>query len=207
MSTWSRAGETGGVLPSVLERLGVFLENSQDLKDYITSAMVYPMFLVLVGGLSIIVMLTFVIPKFSLIFADMGQAMPASTQMLLAISNGLRDYWWAYYRAVIAGISLLIRQYIRTPAGRLRFDRLKFQAPVVGRLIKSVEAARFSRTLGTLIRSGVPILQALTLVREIITNKEISVFPENRQRPGQGRRYAVGFPGSGRMFFRRWRCR
>lgn len=168
-----RAGETGGVLPAVLERLGVFLENSQDLKDYITSAMVYPMFLVLVGGLSIIVMLTFVIPKFSIIFADMGQAMPASTQILLAISNGMRDYWWVII-GVIAAISVIIRQYIRTPAGRLRTDRLKFRAPVVGRLIKSVEAARFSRTLGTLIRSGVPILQALTLVREIVTNQEIS---------------------------------
>jgi general secretion pathway protein F len=135
--------------------------------------MVYPMFLVLVGGLSIIVMLTFVIPKFSIIFADMGQAMPASTQILLAISNGMRDYWWLIIGIIVA-MSVIIRQYIRTPAGRLRTDRLKFRAPVVGRLVKSVEAARFSRTLGTLIRSGVPILQALTLVREIITNQEIS---------------------------------
>lgn len=168
-----RAGETGGVLPSVLERLGVFLENSQDLKDYITSAMVYPIFLVLVGGVSIIIMLTFVIPKFSIIFADMGQAMPASTQILLAISNGLRDYWWVII-GIIAAISVMVRQYIRTPAGRLRSDRLKFRAPVLGRLVKSVEAARFSRTLGTLIRSGVPILQSLSLVREIVTNQAIA---------------------------------
>lgn len=168
-----RAGETGGVLPTVLDRLGVFLENSQDLKDYITSAMVYPMFLVIVGGLSIIIMLTFVLPKFSIIFADMGQAMPASTQILLAISNGLRDYWWVII-GIIAVIFVMVRQYIRTPAGRLRSDRLKFRLPVIGRLVKSVEAARFSRTLGTLIRSGVPILQALTLVREIITNQAIA---------------------------------
>ncbi len=168
-----KAGETGGVLPAVLDRLGVFLENSQDLKDYITSAMVYPIFLVLVGGLSIIIMLTFVLPKFSVIFADMGQAMPASTQVLLGISNGLRDYWWAIV-GLLAGIIILFRQYIRRPTGRLWFDRLKFRAPVIGRLIRSVEAARFSRTLGTLIRSGVPILQALSLVREIITNQAIA---------------------------------
>ncbi|MDO9263828.1 MAG: type II secretion system F family protein, partial [Desulfosalsimonadaceae bacterium] len=88
-----RAGETGGVLPAVLERLGSFLETSQDLKEYITSAMVYPLFLVFVGGISIIIMLAFVVPKFAVIFADMGQAMPGSTQVLLAISHGLRAYW------------------------------------------------------------------------------------------------------------------
>jgi type II secretion system protein F len=181
-----KAGETGGVLPAVLDRLGVFLENSQDLKDYITSAMVYPIFLVLVGGLSIIIMLTFVLPKFSIIFADMGQAMPASTQVLLSISNGLRNYWWAIL-GVIAVIVIMIRQYTRTPAGRLRTDGLKFRAPVMGKLIKSVEAARFSRTLGTLIRSGVPILQALSLVREIITNQAIAaslITVNNRVKEG-----------------------
>ncbi|MEZ4550110.1 MAG: type II secretion system F family protein [Desulfobacterales bacterium] len=87
-----KAGETGGVLPAVLERLGSFLENSQDLKDYIKSAMVYPLFLVFVGGISIVIMLAFVVPRFAVIFADMGQAMLASTQLLLGISHGLRDY-------------------------------------------------------------------------------------------------------------------
>lgn len=168
-----RAGETGGVLPAVLDRLGVFLENSQDLRDYIKSAMVYPLFLVFVGGVSIIIMLTFVIPKFSVIFSDMGQAMPMSTKILLGMSNGLRDYWWVI-AGVIAVLAILIRRYIRTPAGRIKADRMKIKAPVIGKLVKSVEVARFSRTLGTLIHSGVPILMALHLVREIITNQLIS---------------------------------
>jgi general secretion pathway protein F len=168
-----RAGETGGVLPAVLERLGEFLESSQDLRDYIKSAMVYPLFLVLVGGVSIIIMLTFVIPKFSIIFSDMGQAIPASTQLLLGISNGLRDYWWLILIAVAAMVAA-VRQYVRTEKGGYRKDRLALRMPVVGKLVRSVEVARFSRTLGTLIRSGVPILQAMLLVRQIITNRLIA---------------------------------
>jgi type II secretion system protein F len=169
----TRAGETGGVLPAVLDRLGLFLENSQDLRDYITSAMVYPLFLVFVGGVSIVIMLTFVIPKFSVIFADMGQAMPLSTKILLGLSNGLRSYWWLIV-GLIAAVVFLIRRYVQTPAGRIKADRLKLTWPMIGKLVKSVEVARFSRTLGTLIRSGVPILMALQLVREIITNQIIA---------------------------------
>jgi len=168
-----RAGETGGVLPAVLERLGEFLESSQDLRDYIKSAMVYPLFLVLVGGVSIIIMLTFVIPKFSIIFSDMGQAIPASTQVLLSISHGLRAYWWLIL-LVLAALVFAVKKYINTRKGRYRADAYALRMPVVGRLVRSVEVARFSRTLGTLIRSGVPILQALSLVRQIMTNRLIA---------------------------------
>ena len=172
-SNMVKAGETGGVLPVVLERLGTFLENSQDLKDYIKSAMVYPLFLVFVGGISIIIMLAFVVPKFAIIFSDMGQSMPFSTQLLLSISHGLRDYWWLII-AVIGTIIYLTKKYVQTPAGRLKTDRIKVNSPIIGTLVKSVEAARFTRTLGTLINSGVPILQALRLVQEIITNQLIA---------------------------------
>jgi general secretion pathway protein F len=168
-----RAGETGGVLPAVLERLGSFLETSQDLKEYITSAMVYPLFLVFVGGISIIIMLAFVVPKFAVIFSDMGQAMPGSTQVLLAISHGIRAYWWIIIGVIVA-IVFGIKKYIKTPKGRMATDRFKVNAPVTGNLVRSVEVARFSRTLGTLIHSGVPILQAMVLVREIITNQVIA---------------------------------
>lgn len=181
-----RAGEAGGVLPAVLERLGSFLENSQDLKDYITSAMVYPLFLVFVGGISIIIMLAFVVPKFAIIFADMGQAMPTSTQVLLAISHGIRDYWWIIL-AGSGGAVFLVKKYIQTPAGRLKADRLKINGPVTGTIVKSVEVARFTRTLGTLIHSGVPILQALRLVQEIITNRVVAAALEtvyNRVKEG-----------------------
>lgn len=168
-----RAGEAGGVLEAVLERLGIFLESSQDLKDYIKSALIYPVFLVFVGGISIIILMTFVIPKFSVIFADMGQAIPASTRFLLEFSEVLRLYWWIML--VGAGLAaFLIRQYAGTPAGSLKMDAYKMKIPVMGGLVRKIEVARFARTLGTLIKSGVPILQALELVRNIITNKVIA---------------------------------
>ena len=173
-----RAGEAGGVLEAVLSRLGEFLESAQELKDYIKSAMVYPLFLVGVGGVSIIILLTFVIPKFSIIFSDMGQAIPLSTQLLLGVSELLQSYWWAILILLGAGY-FFIRKYINTPAGRLKFDRKKMKFPVVGGLIKKIEVARFARTLGTLTKSGVPILQALTLVKDIMGNKVIAGSMEN----------------------------
>jgi type II secretion system protein F len=173
-----RAGEAGGVLEAVLSRLGVFLESAQELKDYIKSAMVYPIFLVGVGGVSIIILLTFVIPKFSIIFSDMGQAIPLSTQFLLGVSELLQSYWWAILILLGAGY-FFTRKYINTPAGRLKFDRKKMKFPVVGGLIKKIEVARFARTLGTLTKSGVPILQALLLVKGIMGNKVIAGSMEN----------------------------
>lgn len=168
-----RAGEAGGVLEAVLGRLGAFLESSQDLRDYIKSALVYPVFLVLVGGVSIIILLTFVLPKFSIIFGDMGQTIPITTRFLLGFSGVLRSYWWA----ILMGLGLvffLVRRYLRTPAGRLKFDRRKMNLPVVGDLVRKIEVARFARTLGTLTKSGVPILQALNLVKDIMMNQVIA---------------------------------
>lgn len=168
-----RAGEAGGVLEAVLARLGAFLETSQDLKEYVKSAMVYPLFLVFVGGISIIILLTFVIPKFSIIFSDMGEAIPLPTQFLLGLSEVLRGYWWVVLGG-LAGLYFLFRQYVRTAAGRLKLDKYKLNFPVSGDLVRKVEVARFTRTLGTLVRSGVPILQALNLVKEIIGNEVIA---------------------------------
>ena len=168
-----KAGEAGGVLESVLGRLGAFLESSQELKDYIKSALVYPLFLVFVGGASIIILLTFVIPKFSVIFSDMGQAIPFSTRFLLDLSEVLRTYWWVMLGGLVA-IFLFLRRYFSTRAGRLRLDRNKLSFPVVGGLVRKIEVARFARTLGTLTKSGVPILQALVLVKDIIGNRVIA---------------------------------
>ncbi|MBS3759508.1 MAG: type II secretion system F family protein [Desulfobacterales bacterium] len=173
-----KAGETGGVLPSVMDRLGAFLENSQEMRDYIVSALVYPMFLVFVGGASIIIMLTYVLPKFSVIFSDMGQTIPASTQIILGFSGFLRSYWWL----VIAGGIVLyfcFKRFKSTEAGRYRWDRFKINQPMLGSLIKMIEIARLTRTLGTLIRSGVPILRALNLVKETAGNIIIIMAMEN----------------------------
>jgi general secretion pathway protein F len=168
-----RAGEAGGVLEAVLGRLGTFLENSQDLKDYIKSALVYPVFLVLVGGVSIIILLTFVLPKFSIIFGDMGQAIPLTTRFLLGLSHILRDYWWVILGGLGAAC-FFFRRYLGTPGGRLKLDQTKISLPVAGDLVKKIEVARFARTLGTLTKSGVPILQALSLVKDVMGNQVIA---------------------------------
>lgn len=168
-----RAGEAGGVLDAVLERLGEFLESSQELVDYIKSALVYPLFLVFVGGLSVIILMTYVIPRFSVIFEDLGGAIPPSTQLLLSASELLRGYWWALLPGVILAIFGFSR-YAASPRGKARVDRVKLRLPLFGELIRKIETARFARTLGTLVRSGVPILQALSLVRDTIDNSVIS---------------------------------
>ena len=168
-----KAGEAGGVLDDVLERLGSFLESSQELKDYIKSALLYPSFLLGVGTLSIVVLLTFVIPKFSLIFNDMGRSIPLATQLLLSFSTVLKNWWWLI-AAVLAVIFFLFKRYTETESGRYLYDTWKLRMPVLGDLIRKIETARFSRTLGTLVHSGVPILQALELVKDIISNKVIA---------------------------------
>ncbi|WP_373499512.1 type II secretion system inner membrane protein GspF [Desulfococcus sp.] len=168
-----RAGEAGGVLEAVLDRLGLFLESSQELRDFIKSALVYPVFLVLVGGVSIIILMTFVIPKFSMIFSDLGASIPFSTRLLIGTSAWLKSYGWT----LLVGACAVVIGYGRfagTPSGRLRIDRFKLTFPLMGELIRKIEVARFARTLGTLVRSGVPILQALRLVKDTIGNQVIS---------------------------------
>lgn len=192
-----RAGEAGGVLEPVLVRLGMFLETSQDLKDYIISAMVYPIFLVLVGGASIVVLLTFVIPKFSLIFSDLGAAIPLSTRILLGLSSFIRGYWWAMVASIVL-LYYFFWRYSRTPEGKLNIDKQKIRLPILGDLIIKVEVARFSRTLGTLIRSGVPILQALALVKDIIGNRVIAASMDDiREKVQKGDRLSKPLSSSG----------
>jgi general secretion pathway protein F len=173
-----RAGEAGSVLDTVLDRLSIFLESAQELRDYIRSSMVYPLFLVFVGGISIIILLTFVVPKFSLIFADMGQAVPVTARFLLGLSDVLKHYWAVILGILGAGGYLVIR-YIRTPAGRMKLDRYTLKLPVSGDFVKKVEVARFARTLGTLTQSGVPILQSLKLVTDIAGNQVIAQALKN----------------------------
>lgn len=168
-----RAGEAGGVLELVLSRLSLFLEDSQELKDFVKSSLIYPLFLLFVGGLSVIILLTFVIPRFAVIFSDMGQTIPLSTRFLLGFSEILKIYWWLILGFGIA-ISVIFSRYKRTPAGHFKIDQYKIQAPVIGELIKKIEVARFTRTMGTLMKSGVPILQALNLVRDIIGNRIVA---------------------------------
>ena len=168
-----KAGEAGGFLDLILKRMSIYLNDIKDLKDYIVSAMIYPLFLICIGGISILVLLTYVIPKFAVIFADLGQAIPFSTQLLLSTAA----FFQRYVLLLLAGFAAVIflwRRFSMTPAGRYRIDSFLTTLPVVGGFIQELETARFARTLGTLIKSGVPILGSLTLVQGVIRNRVIA---------------------------------
>ncbi len=169
----TRAGEAGGVLNIILSRLAKYLQTSKEMKDYLISVLIYPAILTFASGLSIIILLTFVIPRFAKIFADMGKAIPLPTQILLSISQFVTSYWWA----LAGGLVLAwfgIKSYIKQGEGKVQWDQLKLRLAIVGNLVRQIEIARFSRTLGTLIQSGVPILQAIQIVRETVNNEIIA---------------------------------
>jgi general secretion pathway protein F len=168
-----KAGEVGGFLDTVLQRLAEYLERAQEVQDEIKSALAYPVILVIVGGVSVFFMFTYVLPKFAVIFADLGSALPAPTRLLLAISHGLRSYWWAL-PLVGVGAWVGMRQYLATPQGRFTWDRLRLRVVVLGPLLLKREVARFARTLGTLLKSGVPLLQGLEVVEAVVGNLMIS---------------------------------
>jgi type II secretory pathway component PulF len=164
-----RAGEVGGVVETVLERLAEYLEASERTRESIKSAMMYPIILVVVAGGAIALMLTVVLPKFAMIFDDLGSAMPASTRMVMAISDAVLAYWWAIL-IVGVGVYYGIKRWLATPQGRERYDRFLVDAPVLGDLVRKLQIARFSRTLGTMLKNGVPLIQALEIVRAVVAN-------------------------------------
>ena len=166
-----RAGESGGVLDVVLDKLNEFLESSKALKEHIVSVMIYPAILMATSGLSIVVLLTYVLPKFSVIFEELGGALPVPTQILLAFSNGLKMYWWVVV-AIAAAAWIMLKNYKRTETGKLNWD--KFKLRMMGDVIQKLETARFCRTLGTLLKSGVPLLQALNNAKDVINNQVIA---------------------------------
>ena len=181
-----KAGEAGGFLDLILERISLYLRDIKDLKDYIVSAMIYPLFLVCIGGISILILLTYVIPKFALIFEDLGQAIPLSTQLLLGTAAFFQKYVLLLL-AVFAALVFFWRRFAKTAAGCYRIDSFLASLPVAGGFIRELETARFARTLGTLIKSGVPILGSLALVQGVIRNRVIAQsidFVRERVREG-----------------------
>jgi len=168
-----RAGETGGFLEQVLSRLVDYLERAQQLRDELSTAMMYPMFVTAVMGMSMVFLMTFVVPKFTDLFATSGAAMPLPTRMLLGISDLLANYWWVLI-LLVAGAIYGFRHWVGTPPGRLSWDHWRLRMIILGDIVRKTEVASLTRTLGTLLRSGVPMLQALGIVREIVGNQVIS---------------------------------
>ncbi len=183
-----KAGESGGFLETILSRLAQYLQSTKEIRDHLISVMIYPLILTLVTGISITLLVTFVIPRFARIFSDIKQAIPLPTQIVLTFSQLVRDYWWVGLGAVLL-IYLGLKAYAKNEERKYRWDRLKLRWIILGDLTKKVEVARFARTLGTLLQSGVSILPAFNLVKEISQNLAISrsiTHVHNRLREGKG---------------------
>jgi general secretion pathway protein F len=168
-----RAGEVGGFLNETFERLSQFLEASESLRTTLINAMIYPALLTCVGIGAIIILMAFVIPKFTQIFSDMGRALPLPTVILMNTSAAVTHYGWLMLLG-LAALFFLWRRALAEPAGRMRWDKWILRWPVVGDLLLKVEVARFTRTMGTLLHSAVPMMQAMNVVSDIVGNRAIA---------------------------------
>ncbi len=165
-----KVGEASGKLDRVLVRYAKFAEQQYDLKQKIKGALFYPMILLAAGVAVTLFVVTFIIPQFAEIFLKVGIKLPLVTQVLYKIGTGIKQYW--YLGALLVGIlALAIKLYLKTERGRLNFDRFKLKMPVFGSLHRKVVVSGFSRTLGTLLASGVHILEALDIVKGVVGNK------------------------------------
>jgi general secretion pathway protein F len=168
-----RAGEASGTLPAVLDRLVEFEEFSAELRGYLVSALIYPMLLLGVGGVAIAFLLGFVVPRFAQIFEEAGKELPLPTQVLMDVSQALRDYGWVALLAIVVAV-LLVGRWVHTESGRLRWDRWRLRVPLLGDVSLKLEIARFAKTMGTLLAQAVPIISALRLTREVLSNRRIA---------------------------------
>jgi type IV pilus assembly protein PilC len=166
------AGEAGGILDTILMRLAVFMEKNDALVRKVKGAMIYPAVIMSVAAIAITVLLVFVIPTFSSMFASANIPLPLPTRIVIGLSNALKSYWWAVI-AVIGGSGFLLRRYYATPNGKLNIDRLMLRAPVLGDVLRKSAVSRFTRTLGTLISSGVSILDGLEITAKTAGNRVI----------------------------------
>lgn len=168
-----RAGEASGALDVVLDRLAAFGEHQEILKSRFKSAMVYPIFMAMVGSLVLFCLITFVVPNITKMFADMQQNLPWPTVILITASDFLRNYWLMLAIALLASI-LTLAHYATTERGGRTWDTISLRVPVIGTMKRLLAMARFSRTLGSLLRTGVPLLTSLTIVRNIVNNRLIA---------------------------------
>ncbi|ADW16843.1 general secretion pathway protein F [Desulfobulbus propionicus DSM 2032] len=164
-----RAGEASGSLDVVLDRLAEFGENQHAIRSRVKAALLYPIFMAVVGVVVLFLLITFIVPSITSVFEGTQQALPLPTLVLIGLSTVLKQFWWALLFAV-GGIIAAVRWYIATPDGRRRWDTLKLTLPGVRDLSIKTASARFSRTLASLLLSGVPLITALQIVRNIVDN-------------------------------------
>lgn len=193
-----RAGETGGNLEEVLERVAIQLEKDDHLKRTVRSAMVYPILIGVFAVAVLIGMVLFIIPIFADMFEDLGGELPALTQFMITLSDGMRAYWYLMF--IIPGVLVFaFRKWKRTDRGGLMWDTIKLRFPMrIGDIVRKIAVARFSRTLGTLTASGVPILQALDITARTAGNRVISdPMGEVAERVREGQPLAVPLARTG----------
>jgi general secretion pathway protein F len=186
-----RAGEAGGALGTVLQRLAETMERNKELRESVRSALIYPTILVFVAVASVMILLVFVVPQFESTFAQAGKALPIPTQVVIAVGTFLRNWWWAAIPAVLLAFAWFRRRG-RIPAVRRARDARLLRTPLLGDLIAKVEIARFARTLSTLLANGVTLLAGLAIVKETIGNVVLAngldgVIAQLREGKGFGR--------------------
>jgi len=168
------AGEASGTIDLVLDRLADFNESQQALRNKIRSALAYPIFMFFIGGGVLFFLVTFVVPNITNIFEEMHQTLPGITVFLLVVSGFLKNFWWIIALILVAAIAGLRYTVLKTEQGRQGWDRLKITVPIFGPLNRKIAVARFSRTLGTLLQSGVPLLSALEISRNVVNNRIVA---------------------------------
>jgi type IV pilus assembly protein PilC len=166
------AGEAGGILDTILQRLAAYIEKSVKLKSQVRSALVYPVAVITIAIIVVYIILWKVIPVFASLFEGLGTQLPFLTQVVVNLSRFIGNFWWLIF-LVIAGAIFAIRQYYQTDAGRYQIDKLMLRLPVIGGLLRKIAVARFCRTLATLLSSGVAILESLDITARTSGNAVI----------------------------------
>jgi general secretion pathway protein F len=168
-----RAGELGGQLDRILLRLAEYLQRAHAVREAVVSALVYPIILLCTAGLSIIVILVFVLPQFEPLFAEAGRTLPLSTRIVMAIGHFIGAFWWLIALTIATAV-LWLRRRLNVPAFRRRCDALLLKLPLFGELLRKMDMERFSRTLGTLVANGVALPNALAITKDVLANSVIA---------------------------------
>jgi general secretion pathway protein F len=173
-----RAGEASGSLDVVLDRLADLGEHQEALRGRFRAALAYPIFMFFIGSLVLFFLITFVVPNITQIFTEMKQTLPLPTVVLIRVSSFLKSFWWLVILGMVGAV-LGLRQLIKTPKGRYVWDELQLRVPVLGPVVQRIALARFGRTLGSLLQSGVPLISAIQIVRNIVNNVIIADVLDN----------------------------
>jgi general secretion pathway protein F len=193
------AGEASGTLDVVLMRLADFTEGQAQLRSKVIGALIYPAIMTVVGFALMAMLLVFVVPKVTAIFADVNVALPLPTRILMSFSNSLKEYWYLF-ALMIPVAYYAIKRFLKTPKGRAWWDRKSLKLPLFGKLQMMMVVSRFSRTLGTLLSSGVPLMTAMDIVRNIVTNTQLrSVIEQTRDNVREGQSMAEPLKRSGQF--------